>query len=549
MPRICFALLILLSALGVRAFAEKPKLVVLISVDQLRGDHPTRLEDRLGEGGLKWLMNQGTYYTAANYRHASTVTAVGHATMVTGANPPEHGIVENRWYSRDEGKLIYCVEDQDHPLLGIPGKPENGMSPKNLMTSTIADELVMASGGHARVFGVSLKDRAAILMAGKLGKALWFHAGSGRFVSSDYYFSENPSWVTAWNDAKPVDAFRDATWSLLKPLETYAMRDQDDRAVEAYINFGHTFPHDLSQVPPAFKNSALSATPFGDKLTLDFAKALLANERLGQGATTDMLCISLSATDVIGHVFGPFSLEMEDAILQLDASLAEFFAYLNTQIGLDHCLVALTADHGGHEVSEHTATLRFPGQRIERDVLMPAANALLQEKFGVENLLLGIEAPHVFLNVPAMREAKLNEAEVNEALAAWLREQPGILYAYTREQILEGRIADAPAAHRLARSFNAVRGGGVMVAELPYWYFYNGEQAGTHSGPWAYDTFVPVMLAGAGVPAARISRDVGPEDIACTISNILGILPPSGNVGHVLSEALPEATAVPPVSN
>lgn len=536
MPRLTIAL-VLGIAFAIASPAAPPRLVVFISVDQLRGDLPRLVEARLGDGGLKWFMNEGTYFTAANYRHASTVTAVGHATMVTGANPPEHGIVENKWYSRETGERIYCVEDTDYHLVGTEG---GGMSPRSLLVSTIGDELVMASSGRARVFGVSFKDRAAILMAGHLGKALWFHGGTGRFISSDYYYPELPAWVTSWNESKHADEYRGATWNLLNPLETYVRRDQDDRPVE---NVGdgltNTFPHSLSQVPPTFFNSALTGTPFADKLALEFCKSLIANERLGQGDTTDMLCISLSATDVVGHVFGPASLEMEDMILQLDASLADFFAHLQSKIGLDNCLVVLTADHGGHEVAEHTASMNFPGKRIDRETLIPGINAALKAKFGVEDLLAGIEAPHVFLNVAKIRAASLDEAAVNEAAAAYLRDQPGILYAYTREQILEGRVADAPAARRLSRSFHAIRGGGVLVAEQPYWYFYNGVQGGTHSGPWNYDTFVPVFFAGAGVPAARIAREAGPEDIACTIANIFGILPPSGSTGAVLTEALP----------
>lgn len=517
--------------------AAAPKLVVFISVDQLRGDLPKLGEARLGEGGLKWLMDNGAYYTNANYRHASTVTAVGHATMVTGANPPEHGIVENKWYSRETGERVYCVDDADCHLIGAEG---GGMSPRSLMVSTIGDELVIASSGRSRVFGVSFKDRAAILMAGHLGKALWFHSGTGHYVSTDYYFKELPAWVASWNESKHAEEYRGAVWNLLKPRETYVRRDQDDRPVE---NVGqgltNTFPHDLSQVPPTFLNSALSGTPFADKLSLEFCKALIANERLGQGDATDMLCISLSATDVVGHVFGPTSLEMEDMLLQLDASLADFFAHLQAKIGLDKCLVVLTADHGGHEVAEHTAALNFPGKRIERETLIPALNAKLKDAFGVDELVAGIEAPHVFLNVAKIREAKLDEASVNETAAAFLREQPGILYAITREQVLEGRVPDAPAARRLARSSNPVRGGGVLVAEQPYWYFYNGVQGGTHSGPWNYDTFVPVMIAGDGVPAGRHAGEAGPEDIAVTLANILGILPPSGSVGTVLIEALP----------
>lgn len=536
-----FVAALCLVALGLCARAEKPKLVVFISVDQLRGDHLLRLEDRLGEGGFRYLMQHGTWYTSANYRHASTVTAVGHATLVTGANPPEHGIVENRWYSRDTGAMEYCVQDADHHLLGVEGKPEDGTSPKNLMVSTIGDELAIASGGRSRVFGVSFKDRAAMLMAGHLGKAFWFHSGSGRFITSDYYYTENPAWVNAWNDTKYVDQFRQATWDLLKPRETYAFRDQDDRPIEKTAKvIGTTFPHDLKQVPPTFFNSALSGTPFGDKTSLEFAKQLVTNEKLGQSGVTDMLCLSLSSTDVIGHVFGPTSLEMEDIILQLDASLADFFTFLNSNVGLDNCVFALSADHGGHEVSEHTATLNFPGKRIDRKEIIPAINAALKEKFGVDNLLTGIEAPHCFLNVPAIREAKLDEGAVEEAAAAAFRQQPGILYALTRNQILDGRIPDVPAIKRLARSFNAKRGGGVLVAEEPYWYFYNGDQSGTHSGPWAYDTYVPVIIAGASINSQRVAREVAPEDIAVTLANILGIMPPSGNTGNVLVEALPK---------
>ncbi len=519
--------------------AAAPKLLVFVSVDQLRGDLPTLMESRLGEGGLKWLMNQGTYFTAAHYRHASTVTAVGHATMVTGANPPEHGIVENKWFSRETGERVYCVEDATQKLVGVEG---GGMSPKSLLVSTIGDELIMASAGRSRVFGVSFKDRSAILMAGHLGKALWFHGGSGNFVSTDYYYPELPAWVASWNESKHTEQYRGTVWNLLKPLETYVRRDEDARAVEVVgQGLTNTFPHDLSQVPPTFLNSALTGTPFADKIGLEFCKALIANERLGQGDATDMLCVSLSATDVVGHVFGPTSLEMEDMILQLDASLADFFAYLQDKIGLDKCLVVLTADHGGHEVAEHTAAMKFPGNRIERDTLIPPLNALLKEKFGVEDLVAGVEPPHVFLNMAMIRAANLDEATVNEAAAAHLRQQPGILYALTREQILEHRIPDALAARRIARSFHPHRGGNVLVAEEPYWYFYNGGQGGTHSGPWNYDTFVPIMFAGSGIPARRVAREAGPEDIACTLANMLGILPPSGSVGTVLSEALPVA--------
>lgn len=531
---------LIVSIMASAAMAEKPKLVVFLSVDQLRGDHLLRLESRLGEGGFKWLLEHGVYYTNAHYRHASTVTAVGHATLVTGANPPEHGIVENRWYSRETGKMEYCVQDEAHHLIGVPGKPEDGTSPKNLMTETIGDNLVIASGGRARVFGVSFKDRAAMLMAGHLGKAFWFHSGSGGFMTSDYYYPEFPAWMKTWNEAKYPDQFRTAVWDLLKPRETYVFRDQDDRAVEAGAkSVGTTFPHDLKQVPPTFFYSALSGTPYGDKTCLDFAKTLIKAERLGQTGETDMICISLSSTDVIGHVFGPTSLEMEDILLQLDASLAEFFGFLQDTIGLGNCVFALSADHGGHEVAEHTATLNFPGQRITRETLIPAINGALQQQFNVADLVVGIEDPHVFLNVPAMRGAGLDEATVNAAAARFLQEQPGILYAITREQVLEGRVPSIPAVQRLARSFHAKRGGGVLIAPEPFWYFYNGNQGGTHSGPWAYDTYVPVIIAAPGVTAQRVAREAAPEDIAGTLANILGILPPAGNTGLVLTEAVP----------
>lgn len=330
--------------------AQKTKLVVMVTVDQLRGEMPWKYKDHFGKNGFRYLMDNGVSYTNANYRHSTTFTAVGHATLATGGNGTEHDLAGNDWYNQETQKRVYCVEDDWHTIIG---KAHKGTSLRNLTSSTIGDELIMASGQKSRVFSVSIKDRGAILPGGHLGKAFWYGKKSGKFVSSTYYYDKYPKWVDAWNAKKVADKWQSQSWNLLQNKDQYVYADQDDREIEkSYKSLGRTFPHKLGNEKSSTFYSMLRFTPMGDELTLDFTKELMKQEKIGQGKHTDMLAVSFSATDYLGHVFGPNSLEAEDNILRMDQLLADFFSYIDKTVGLDNTLIFLSSDHGTDAVPE-----------------------------------------------------------------------------------------------------------------------------------------------------------------------------------------------------
>ncbi len=311
-----------------------------------------RYRDRLGPGGFRYLLEQGVHYANAHYRHANTETAVGHATLVTGADPSAHGIVSNDWINAATGSFVYNTEDDRHHILGQEPKAHKGVSPRNLLASTIGDELVISNAGRSRVFSVSGKDRGAILPGGHAGKAFWYSKSTGHFVTSSYYYDAYPSWVEAWNAAAPVEAYRGKSWELLHEQSSYLAAELDDRPFEAEVlSLGRTFPHPYGD--DKYLTLKVGLTPPVDELTLAFAKTLIRAEHLGQGDAPDFLAVSFSATDYVGHLFGPSSLESEDTILRLDRTLSELFQAIDQAVGLVNALIVLCADHGGPEAPEH----------------------------------------------------------------------------------------------------------------------------------------------------------------------------------------------------
>ncbi len=536
----------------VLAASSAPRLVLQITVDQLRGDLPARYDDRLTEGGFRYLMEKGTWYIDAHYQHANTETAVGHATLATGADPSRHGIVANDWINQKTGAFVYNTEDKRHHIIGREPKAHEGVSPRNLAASTFGDELVVNNGGRSRVFSVSIKDRGAILPGGHAGKAFWFSKNSGNFVTSTYYYNDYPSWVKQWNAAKPADAYRDKSWELLNDRSSYVFGQMDDRPYEADLKpLGRTFPHPLGGETKYFY-LLLTLTPVGDVLTLDFAKALIDNEKLGQNDTgaPDYLQISFSSTDYIGHLFGPSSLETEDNILRLDRTLADLFQFIDKKVGLDHTLIVLSADHGAPEAPEYMATLGLSTGRFAFDWFKTAGplTKALQKKFGRDNLISGHSHPYLYLNLEAISSAGLDQADVERFVADELMKIPGIAYALTRSDMLAGRITESPIQNQIRRSFHPTRSGNIHMVPEQYWFLHSTEEAekmgigsiaAIHGSPWAYDTYVPIFFAGSGVPARIIGRRVAPTDIAATLAAYLGIKPPSGSVGNVLTEVLP----------
>lgn len=543
MSRIMSLLLLpLLIAIAGPVPAEAPRLVLFIVVDQLRGDMPTRFYDRFGEGGFRSLMDEGLHYRNAHYRHANTFTAVGHATLATGGNTPEHGIAGNEWYDRATGAEVYCVEDKSCTVPGAKGEAAAGRSPRNLTSSTFADELILASGGKSRAFGVSIKDRGATLLAGRHGKAFWYDPESGDFVTSTYYYPDTPEWLKQWNGAAPANAWVGESWELLHDASTYLYNAQDDRIGERpYKNMGATFPHPLPAEAGKDYYGGLRFTPMGDQLTLDLAQKLVEVEEIGQRDATDILTVSLSATDYIGHAFGPNSLEAEDNLLQLDKNLAAFLSWVDGKIGLDKTLIVLSSDHGMDDIPEFTAHLGCDAGRHVPENFLASANAALRERFQIDaDLVVTFQNPSVYLDTAKLKELGLDQAVVERALAEALAALPGFDHAVTRTDILNGQLPDSPLMRRVARAFHPERSGDVLLIQSPSWYLYPEAEkfAAMHGSPHSYDTYVPILFVGPGIAHGIVHRPVGPEDIAATLAARLGINPPSGNTGAPLLEVL-----------
>lgn len=518
------------------AFVAEADLVLLVVVDQLRGDMPWRFRDRFGEGGFRYLMEQGTSFSNAQYQHANTLTASGHATLATGGNSPQHGLAGNDWFDAATRRAVYCMEDPDHPQLGGGA----GRSPRNLMSSTFGDELVLASGDKSRVFSVSLKDRSAIILGGRLGKAYWYSKADGAFVTSSYYHEAEPEWMRRWNDSKPAIRFRDTFWQLLQEPARYVFADQDERSYEQPpAALGRTFPHALAGADHAAFFATLRETPMADELTLEFVRALVAAERPGRRGATDVLAISFSATDYIGHSFGPNSLEAEDNLLRLDQTLAALLRLVDNEVGLERTLIVLTSDHGTAPIPEHMAERGFEAGRHDAARFMRQVNEALKSRFGTERkLALAFWNPGIYLDLAAIGELGLDAATVERAVAEVILRIPGFAMALTRSDLLAGRYAATPEAKRVAAAFHANRSGNVIVVPSPFWYLEKepDSNAAMHGSLHRYDTHVPLMFAGPGIGKGTVYREVAPRDLAPTLSAYLGIAPPSGSVGVLLEE-------------
>ncbi len=525
---------------------NKPKLVVQITVDQLRGDLPLRVQQSLPLGGFRYLLEQGTYYKNAHYGHANTETAVGHATLVTGADPSRHGIVANDWINSKTGQYVYNTEDEKHHILNKKIKKHAGVSPRNLLSSTIGDELVLSNAGKSRVFSISGKDRGAILPGGHAGKAFWYSKSDGKFVTSSYYYEQYPKWVSDWNASTPAERFRGKQWGLIRPKETYIAKAIDDRPYEAdFKSLGRTFPHNYGD--DKYLNLLVGLTPAVDELTLEFTKLLIQNEKPGAGEFTDYLAVSFSATDYVGHMFGPSSLESEDNLYRLDRILASFFKFLDKKMGLENILIVLSSDHGAPEAPEYVRTLgmsvgRFAFDYFKTDNPLTIA---LKNKYGRDDLILSHSHPYFYLNYKAIRQINKKPAEVENFIASEVIKLPGIYYAMTSSQLLTGQFVNSVMQRQIRRNFHPERSGAIHLVPDQYWFLHSTDEAAKmgldgvtaiHGSPWSYDTYVPVFFAGHRVSAQVVGRYVETVDIAPTLASYLDIKMPSGAVGAVLEE-------------
>ncbi len=531
----------------------RPRLVVLISIDQFRADYLMRFDDLFlppaakngSVGGFRYLMEKGAYHTDAHHDHFPLVTGVGHSVHLTGAPPYKTGIVGNEWFDRELNAERYCVSDTKSPLVGAADPDgKSGISPATLRVSTVGDELKMATGGQAKVWAVALKDRAAVLMAGHLADGvLWFDDEAGTWISSRYYRKDGtlPAWVSEWNAAKKVDAFFGKNWELSAPPAALKRLWTPDNASASPRNgLGTTFPHaitgGLEQPGPAFY-AAFTGTPFANGYTLDTAEEIIRQEKLGQDAIPDILAINLSSNDYIGHGFGPDSAEVLDVTVQTDVALSRFFNFLakNVSGGLANVTIVVTADHGVAPIVAELSKAGFNAgaTQVTKDNLQKA----LAAELGPGDWVQDVVEENVYLNLQTIAAKKISYTRAEDVAASFLRQQPGIYAVYTRSQLLDGQMLDNDISHRVARSFHPQVSGELITVADPYWV--PGRMTGaTHGTPYAYDTSVPLLLAGAGIKPGRYTQRVSTLDIAPTLSDLLGVLQPSGCEGHVLSQAL-----------
>lgn len=539
---------------------ESPKLVLQITVDQLRGDMPTAYLDKMGKGGFKYLLSEGIVYKDAHHNHANTETIVGHSTLATGALPAVHGMIGNVWYDDKLQRLVYNVEDSNYPLLSanadVNQKTEidptqrtaksSGRSPSNIQVSTFSDELMIASNGKAKVFGVSVKDRGAISMAGHMGKAFWFSKKSGEFVTSEYYYDKYPQWVSTWNEEKPVKKYHNKTWQLSQPKSNYVFAKQDDQTWETkFPGFGNVFPHQYGEMSNPYFNTFLTLSPAGDELTLDFAKAVVNNEKLGQDDITDYLSVSFSSTDYVSHIFGPSSLEAEDNMLRLDRTLANLLSFIDKKVGLKNTLIVLSADHGAAEVPAYLSTLGMKTALVSPKTWdkKPSMKAL-KKQFGFDNALIkSYFHPYIYLDRDLIARRKLSLEQVQKAVAAEVSKFDGVALAVTSTDIESGNTPQNYLHKLVVNNHSKNRSGDIYVVLEAHRFVADMEGltvASTHGSPWGYDTFVPLIFAGFGIDDDVVYERVSTTDIAVTLSSAMGIKPPSGAEGNILKEVLEE---------
>ncbi len=516
MLRFLLGVLLSLSALAQSAATSRlpPKLVVAIVIDQFRYDYLTRYRSEY-TGGLKRMLEQGAVFTNANFQHVPTVTAVGHSTFLSGATPAMSGIIGNEWWDRATAKRVTNVSDGATDLLGVDAQASKGKgsSPRRMLVSTLGDELKM-SGKGGKVIGVSIKDRSAILPAGHMADgAYWFDVDTGNYVSSSYYFPALPKWVADLNAAHPADAYAGKDWMNHK---TPAAGKELYRGVES--------------------------TPYGNELIQRLALEALSAEKLGSGSKIDLLAVSYSANDYVGHKYGPDSPEVHDMALRVDKLIGELLAACERRAGVGRVLVVLTADHGVSPVPEDSQSRKMPGGRVDSREERSAVEKALTARFGEGKWVLDVSEAGFFLN-PEASGKKIDREEMERVAAESLRNLAHVFRVYTRSQLLHGAILEDQVGVRVRNGFNAARSGDVIVVLDPYWITGNlGTAAGragtTHSSPFSYDAHVPMLFLGSQIRAGRYHANVAPNDIAPTLATMLEIETPSGSVGRVLDEML-----------
>ena len=517
----------------------RPKLVVGIVVDQMRWDYLYRYYNRYGEGGFKRLLNQGFTCENTYISYLPSTTAVGHTGIFTGSVPAITGISGNEWTDQLTGARVYCTDDSTVDAVGVSSAADGKMSPRNLLVTTITDELRIATNYQSKVVGVSLKDRAAILPAGHTANAaFWMDDASGRFISSTYYMDKLPAAVEQFNAEKNIEKYLSADWNTLYPINSYIESDADSEPYEGLFP-GETapvFPHHIKEAYQK-NHTAFRTTPFGNSITLDFAKTLLDAYQLGQGPATDFLTINCASTDYVGHMFGPNSVEIEDVYLRLDLDLAAFFSALDTKLGQGNYLIFLTADHGVTHAVGYSKKNRMPGDFFSSNGILETLDQLIKQKYGVSKAIRSGENYQINFNLTQIATAHADFEGIKKLVTDYLKMQPGVSFAVDMDHIGESPIPE-PLKKMMINGYNFKRSGQVQVIFQPGW-LESYARTGTTHGTWnPYDTHIPLIFMGWDIHPGASASLVHMTDIAATLATILHIQAPNGNIGTPIIDLL-----------
>lgn len=515
---------------------ERPKLVVGIVVDQMRWDFLYRYYNKYGEGGFKRLLNEGFSCENTMLNYIPSITGVGHASIFTGSVPSIHGIAGNSWVDPVSGKSVYCTDDSTVDAIGVASSPKGKMSPRNLMATTITDELRMATNFQSKVVGVSLKDRAAILPAGhNPTAAFWFDEASEQFITSNYYMQQLPEWVQNFNATKPVEKLIENGWNTLLPINQYTESTPDDSPWEGLLKGAEkpVFPYDLKKAF-AQDRSSFEQTPFGNSVTLQFARAAVDGYQLGQSGTTDFLTINCASTDHAAHLYGPNSIELEDVYLRLDRDLASFFSYLDTKVGKGNYLVFLTADHAGANSEGYLAAHKMPTGLLDEGIAGTLKKRVGKE-FGSDKLIARVGTFQVTFNNRVVDSLQIDREKLNAFVVDFLKRQDGILYAADQNKLAVSSIPE-PIKTMAINGYNPQRSGSVVFIPQAGWTPSSYTKGANHSLWNPYDTHIPLLFMGWKIKHGALNRRVNITDIAATVAALLHIQMPSGCVGLPVTE-------------
>jgi hypothetical protein len=516
---------------------QRPKLIIGIVVDQMRWDYLYRYYDRYSNNGFKRLINEGFSCDNTMINYLPSFTAVGHTTVFTGSVPAIDGIAGNDWIDQLTGKSYYCTSDSTVETVGAPNARDGRMSPRNLLVSTITDELRLATNFQSKVVGVSLKDRASILPAGHTANAaFWLDDASGHFITSTYYMKELPSWAAKFNNDNHIAQLIEKGWNTLYPLNTYKESDEDVKPYEGLLSGekNSSFPHDIKNIYSKSKGS-FRTTPFGNTLTLQFAKEAVEGYHLGRGVATDFLTINLASTDYVGHMFGPNSIEVEDTYLRLDKDLSDFFNMLDAKIGRGQYLVFLTADHGAaHSIGfmeEHELPADFWYAKHTADSL----NKMLDDKFHTAGLVRTVMNYQVDIDLNKIADRNMDFDAIKKATVDYLQKQPGVLFVADMSMIGKYSIPKR-IQEMMINGYNFKRSGQIQIVLDAGWFDAYAKTGTTHGSWYSYDTHIPLLWYGWHVKPGKLNREVYMTDISPTLAALLHIQMPSGSVGHVIEE-------------